>query len=681
MAQEVIERPLTSSSTPASQSRPLDDEWLVTNGLAGYASGTVSGACTRRYHGLLIAALPVPLGRLMMLNHLAVEIILPDGHIGQLDREELPDDSTADEAWLGEFQLEMGLPVWRYHVGPYRLEKRVLMPHLQNTVFVTYRLLEGPDRVRLRLRPSIHFRGHDDAVDSSLPRNYRVTAVDNRFEIASDVAPPLRLRNAAPQAGLLLDGGQLRQVRYRLEKARGYASVGSLWSPGYFRASLQAGEEACLIASTEEWDAILSADPAAAWAAETERRSRLLDEALPAARRGTAAELVLAADQFLIRPSGRVADAAQAHAAGDEIRSVIAGYHWFTDWGRDTMISLEGLTLMTGRQTEAGYLIRTFARYVRDGLLPNMFPEGQHQGLYHTADATMWFFHAVERYIQASADMHTLRLLIPIFRDIVEHHVRGTRFGIHVDPADGLLSQGDPTLPLTWMDAKVGDWVVTPRRGKAVEINALWYNALRLLENWCRQADDAVAADELAERAEQTRKSFNDRFWFAEGGYLYDIVDGERGDNADLRPNQLFAISLDHPVLDRARWEAVLEKVTEQLLTPVGLRSLSPDNPDFKPKYDGDLRARDAAYHQGTVWPWLIGPFVDAWLRVHPNDLRTARKFLAAFEPHLNGACVGSISEVFDAEPPFVPRGCVAQAWSIAEVLRAWVKTEPPGTG
>jgi predicted glycogen debranching enzyme len=677
MSQDVLDDPVVVPLTPSATSRPLDDEWLVTNGLGGYASGTISGACTRRYHGLLIAALPVPLGRLMMLNHLSVEIILPNGNIAQLDRDNLPDEMTADEAWRGDFQLEQGLPVWRYGVGPYQLEKRIVLPHLQNTVFVTYRLIQGPGSVRIRMRPSFHFRGHDDSVDASKPRAYRVTAIDSRFEIESETAPPLRMRIAGPYAGLLLDGGRFREVRYRLEKARGYASAGSLWSPGYFRTTLRAGEDASLIASTEPWDAILSADTKTAHAAELERRTRLLIEAKPEARRGTAAELVLAADQFLIRPSGRVADEARARAAGDEIRSVIAGYHWFTDWGRDTMISLEGLTLSTGRKTEAGYILRTFARYVRDGLLPNMFPEGEREGLYHTADATLWFFHAVDRYVKATGDLHTLQALIPTFQDIVEHHVRGTRFGIHVDPADNLLSQGYPTLPLTWMDAKVGDWVVTPRRGKAVEINALWYNALRLLQCWCRETNQAEAASALAERADRTQESFNQRFWYGEGNYLYDIVDGDKGNDPALRPNQVFAISLDHPVLEPLRWQPVLDKVSEHLLTPVGLRSLSPDHPDYKPKYDGDLRARDAAYHQGTVWPWLIGPFVDAWLRVHPNDHKTARGFLAAFESHLNSACIGSLSEVFDAESPFIPRGCIAQAWSVAEVLRAWLKTEP----
>jgi len=388
------------------------------------------------------------------------------------------------------------------------------------------------------------------------------------------------------------------------------------------------------------------------------------------------AEMVLAADQFLIRPSTRVADAATAQAAGDDVRSVIAGYHWFTDWGRDTMICLEGLTLTTGRHVEAGYILRTFSRYVRDGLLPNLFPEGKREGLYHTADATLWYFHALDRYLQATGDEHTLHLVLPVFQDIVEHHLQGTRFGIHVDPTDGLLTQGDPHLPLTWMDAKVGDWVVTPRRGKAVEINALWYNALRLLERWCTQTGRTDAAVTLSERADRTRAAFNERFWFKQGGYLYDVVDGEQGDDAALRPNQLFAISLDFPVLDPQHWNPVLDKVAEHLLTPFGLRSLSPDHPDYKPTYDGDLRSRDAAYHQGTVWAWLIGPFVDAWLRVHPEDVQRANGFLAAFESHLNTACVGSISEVFDAQAPYLARGCIAQAWSVAEVLRAWAKTK-----
>jgi predicted glycogen debranching enzyme len=398
---------------------------------------------------------------------------------------------------------------------------------------------------------------------------------------------------------------------------------------------------------------------------------------MPPAREGLAAELVLAADNFIISPVGRIADIARAHAEGDDVRTVIAGYHWFTDWGRDTMISLEGLTLATGREPEAKWILRAFANYVRDGLIPNLFPEGDVKGLYHTADATLWFFHALARYLRRCPDNATLEIMLPLLQDIVRHHLEGTHFGIKVDPRDGLLTQGAEGYQLTWMDAKVGDWVVTPRRGKAVEINALWYNALRLLENWLREEGDETAAKEVGEHADKARASFNRRFWNQDTGYLFDVVDGEKGDDPSCRPNQVFAISLDHPVLDRERWEPVLRVVRERLVTPVGLRSLAPGSPDYKPKYDGDLRARDAAYHQGTVWAWLAGPFVDAWLQLHPDDRAGAREFLSGFGHHLGEACMGSISEVFDAEAPFTPRGCVAQAWSVAEVLRAWLKTAP----
>jgi predicted glycogen debranching enzyme len=345
------------------------------------------------------------------------------------------------------------------------------------------------------------------------------------------------------------------------------------------------------------------------------------------------------------------------------------------------MISLEGLALATGRQMEAGYILRTFAHYLHDGLIPNLFPEGEREGLYHTADATLWYFHAIDRYLEASGDRPTLLLLLPKLQNIIEEHLRGTRFGIGMDPADGLLRQGEPGYQLTWMDAKVGDWVVTPRRGKAVEINALWYNALRLLEGWLREEKGPAAAESLGQHAARAQQSFNQRFWSPQGAYLYDVVDGEQGNDPACRPNQLLAISLAHPVLDRSRWQAVLETVRRTLLTPVGLRSLAPGHPDYKAKYFGDLRSRDAAYHQGTVWAWLIGPFIDVWLKVHPEDRAEARHFLDGFVAHLGEACIGSISEIFDAQEPFTPRGCVAQAWSVAEVLRSWVKTAGNGEG
>jgi predicted glycogen debranching enzyme len=656
----------------------LTREWLVTNGLGGYASGTVSGVATRRYHGLLVAALPAPLGRVMMFNHLLEQVRLPDWTTVLFGGQERIGGSLElhGSGYLTEFRLEAGLPVWRYDVQGLVLEKRVFLPHRQNTVYVHYRLVEGRGPVRLKLRPSVHFRPHDAPVSGAHLGKYVLNAVEQRYELSAGAElPALRLKCDGRRAAFTVDCQQLPDVLYRVEESRGYDSTGTLWSPGHFRVDLARDQPATLVASTEAWEMLTALDAAGALGAERERRRRLVLAAHPRARTGPASDLVLAADQFLITPAGRVEDAARAHAAGDEVRTVIAGYHWFTDWGRDTMISLEGLTLTTGRHVEAGWILRTFAHYVRDGLLPNLFPEGGKEGLYHTADATLWFFHAIDRYLELTGDRGLLRRLLPKLKDIVAHHLRGTRFGIGVDPRDGLLRQGEEGYQLTWMDAKVGDWVVTPRRGKAVEINALWYNALRLLEGWVREEEGESAARPLADHAERAQTAFNRRFWYEKGGYLYDVVDGEQGDDPACRPNQVFAISLTHPVLQTGRWRAVLEVVRQRLLTPVGLRSLAPGHPDYKPRYYGDLRSRDAAYHQGTVWGWLAGPYVDAWLKVHPGDRAGARRALEGFVPHLGEACIGSLSEVFDAEEPYTPRGCIAQAWTVAEVLRAWVKT------
>jgi len=658
----------------------LKPEWLVTNALGGYASGTVLGPVTRRYHGLLVAALPTPLGRMVLLSQLWERVRLPDRTVVVLTPEDRREAlELAGARTLIEFRLEDGLPVWLYDLGGIKLEKRVLMPHAQNTVYVRYALAGGEGMLRLALRPSTPFRSHHAPVSEPLPHRPVVTATEGRYEIAAGSSlPPLRFALYADGAAFTIDERTVPQVMYRVEAGRGYESVGELWSPGYFRLDLTADHAATLVASVESWQTLRALEPAAAWEAEHERRRRLIAAAVPPARDGFAAELVLAADQFIVTPIGRVEDAARARAAGDEVRSVVAGYHWFTDWGRDTMISLEGLTLTTGRHLEAGYLLRTFAQYVRDGLIPNLFPEGNEQGLYHTADATLWFFHALDRYVDVVGDAATLDHLLPTLVEIINRHLAGTHFGIGVDPKDGLLRQGAPGYQLTWMDAKVGDWVVTPRRGKAVEINALWYNALRLLEGWLIASGDKETGRVLHGHAELARQSFNERFWYSEGQFLYDVVDGESGDDPACRPNQVLAIALRHPVLDPARWSAVLDIVRARLLTPVGLRSLAPGHPDYKPAYDGDLRARDAAYHQGTVWAWLIGPFVDAWLRAHPHDRDAAHRLLEAFQSHLGAAGIGSISEVFDAEPPFTPRGCIAQAWSVAEVLRAWIKTAPP---
>jgi predicted glycogen debranching enzyme len=657
----------------------LTREWLVTNALGGYASGTVSGASTRRFHGVLIAALPSPHGRTMMLNDVSEQVLLPGGELIDLGGEETSTDVSNFRALshLQAFRLEAGLPVWVYRFdGKNALEKHIHLVHRQNTAHITY-IWRGASGVTLRLRPAMHFRPHEGQLSGLDPKRYSCEVKEDWLEVSnhSDL-PILRLGMDSEDVKFHANETTIPDLRFRVEADRGYDYQGDLWSPGHFELQLQPEQPVTLIASTEYLQVLEALDPDEAFHAEMERRRRLISLANPGLQDAFGGELVLAADQFLITPTGRVADTARALAAGDEIRTVIAGYPWFTDWGRDTMISLEGLTLATGRHAEAGYILRTFAHYIRDGLIPNMFPEGKNSGLYHTADATLWFFHAVHKYVQYTDDRATLRILLPQLCDIIDSHVNGTRFGIKVDPKDGLLTQGAKGYQLTWMDAKVADWVVTPRRGKAVEINALWYNALRLLEEWMREERSEESAQKFSSYADRAFHSFNERFWNDAGHYLYDVIDGEGGKNDPaLRPNQLFAIALEHPVLEQRYWAPVLEIVERKLLTPVGLRSLSPNHPDYKSRYYGDLRARDAAYHQGTVWAWLIGPFVDAWLKLHPRAFSQARKLLLGFTDHLSESCIGSVSEIFDADPPFTPRGCIAQAWSVAELLRCWVKT------
>jgi predicted glycogen debranching enzyme len=636
---------------------PHRQEWLVTNGLGGYAS-------------------PNPAGRVMMLNSLSVQLKLPEG----ADRSRVdvgwvpPTFSSGAALELVDFRLELGLPVWRYAGFGVVLEKRVVLSHGQNTTLIEYRVLEGP-AVRIELRPALQFRGHDEPVSTAVPEAYPLTALGARIELQAPAPlPGLRLHLAGRGTSFVLEPLGVPDVQYSTEESRGYASRGQLFSPGRFRATLQTDQPVALLASTEPWDTLLTLSPQQLMAAELERRRRLIDAATAPARIGAAAELVLAADQFVIQPVGRHEDHVRARASGDQAWTTIAGYHWFTDWGRDTMISLEGLTLVTGRVEEAGAILRTFAYHVRDGLVPNMFPEGANEGLYHTADATLWFFHALDRYLRASGDRRTLIKLLPLLRDIIDHHLQGTHFGIRFDPDDGLLREGAPGFQLTWMDAKVGEWVVTPRRGKPVEINALWFNALNLMAEWLARTSDGQGAHHFAGMAELVASSFNRRFWNERTGCLFDVVDGENGDDDAIRPNQLFAISLPHAVLDPQRWRSVLDVCERELVTPLGLRSLSPKHPDFKPSYRGDLLARDAAYHQGTVWSWLIGPYIDAVLRVR-RDVKAARAALEGLIAHLDDACIGSISEVFDAEPPYAPGGCIAQAWAVAELLRCLVIT------
>ncbi len=653
----------------------LYKEWLVTNGLGGFACGNISNILMRRYHALLISALHFPLGRTIMLNHVADSIVFSDKKEVMLTHQRRSRDDEVPPLYLTEFKLKDGVPFWIYEINGIVIEKRLHVVNRQNTVHINYKLISGNEPIHLRWRPFLHFRNYEMPVNAKIQKEvYSIHSQNNHYEIECEPYPPLRMSNNA-QASFTLDFKKEDNIYYQMEDDRGYESVGDLTSPGYFSIEMKVGDSITFIASTESWETIEAIDAEEAWRAESLRRRNLLKTAgiianslTHTVQNETVGKLVLAADQFIFRPTTRFADMVRLQAAGGEPGSIIAGYPWFTDWGRDTMISLEGLTLVTGRYELAYSILRTFGYYVKDGLIPNMFPDRENFARYNTADASLWFFHATDRYIQITQDKYILELLMPKFTEIIHHHLNGTHFGIKVDE-DGLLTQGEPTLQLTWMDAKVGDWVVTPRRGKAVEINALWYNALRLMHEW---------TGKYADHASRAYESFNKRFWYEKGGYLYDVVDdldpNKARDDSALRSNQIFAISFKYPVLDPSRWEKVVEIVRSQLLTPFGLRTLAPSHPDFRACYSGDLRSRDAAYHQGTVWPWLLGPFIDAWLKVYPDDYVNPQFFLQGLEEHLNHTCVGNIAEIFDATEPYCARGCFAQAWSVAEVLRCLVK-------
>lgn len=646
-------------------------EWLATNGLGGFASTSLSGGPTRKYHGLLVAALSAPHGRTVMLNYVADSLVLPDHREIPLSTLRLAGDNLLPLSPLKEFYFTLGFPVWRYQFEDIILEKTLFLVYKQNTLHLSYQLLSDHSNILIRWRPYLHFRTHEEPVSVALNSDaYALHVLEqHRYEIAHEDFPSLRLFNF-DRPSFILDSSKLEQVFFELEHLRGYEHIGSMTSPGYYLMPLKRREKATFIASTEPWLSIYALRPEEAYRTEAMRRSRLLKNAGEDQASSPFSRLVLAADQFIITPYMRSEDVIRMQAAGEEVRTVIAGYPWFTDWGRDTMISLEGLTLTTGRAQEAHSILQTFAHYIKDGLIPNMFPDGEKEGLYHTADATLWYFHAVDRYVETTGDTNLLQYLLPQLLQIIICHLRGTHFGIQMDQ-DGLLKQGQEGFQLTWMDAKVGDWVVTPRRGKAVEINALWYNALRLIGHWTGKP---------LEEAERCYASFNRRFWCPEG-YLYDVIDGPEGNDSSLRPNQIFALSLRFPVLEESRWKQVVERVRRELLTPVGLKTLAERDPNFKPYYDGDLRARDAAYHQGTVWPWLIGPFIDAWMKVYPKDVEGAHHCLKGLIEALSDSSNATLGEIFDASPPYKERGCFAQAWTIAEVLRSLVKLkkwQPP---
>jgi predicted glycogen debranching enzyme len=632
----------------------VEREWLQTNGLGGYASGTVAGAATRRYHGLLVVALEPPLGRTVLVAGLDVQVDY-QGRSHALGTHEYAGGTVHPDGWRyhESFMLNGGIPQWTFAIGDARLTQSVWMGQGANTTYVRFHLEGASAPLRLRLSPlctyrdyHAHSRGGWQPGTTLVPDGIRVEAFPG--------ARPYRL--LCTDATCELRGDWFWNFHHRLEAERGLDSTEDLFRPGEFLIDLDVGGTATFVCTAEPGavDA-----PSAALLADQRRRAALLK---PVVREpGWVRQLAFAADQFIV---------ARGSGAG-EGTTVIAGYPWFGDWGRDTMIALPGLTLPTGRPEVAARILRTFAPHLREGMLPNRFPDGGAAPEYNTVDATLWYFHAVEAYFQATGDTDLVRELWPRLIEIVDWHLRGTRHGIGVDPADGLLRAGEPGVQLTWMDAKVGDWVVTPRIGKPVEINALWHHALTVMTRLGELLEDAALARRYAGLAARVRDSFRQRFWYADGGYLYDVVDGPNGNDTALRPNQIFAVSLPSELLEPQQAAAVVATCQRELLTPMGLRSLAVGQSGYTGIYAGGPVERDGAYHQGTVWSWLLGPFALAHFRVHGRP-EEAQAMLAGIGSHLAEACVGSISEIFDGDAPHRPRGCCAQAWSVAEVLRAW---------
>ncbi len=636
-------------------------EWLCTNGIGGFASSTVAGTLTRRYHGLLVAALKPPLGRTLLVAKVD-EVVRYGGHSQALSVNRWADgtlDPRGDSA-IERFRLDGTTPVWTFAVGDAQLEKRVWMEQGANTTYVRYRLLRASGPMELEIKALVDYRDYHGNTRGAgwqmqvepVPHGVRVVAFPGArvFGLVAEGA------DAAP-AHQWYNGFRLAE-----EERRGLDAREDHLHAATFRAELHAGATCTLVLTSEDRYEL---DGRAAWDRRSGHEAELLARWRAASPEAAAAppwidRLALAADQFIV---GRPVD------GNPDGVSIIAGYHWFGDWGRDTMISLAGLTIATGRPELALRILTTFARYVDRGMIPNRFPDAGEAPEYNTVDAALWYIEAVRAYVAATKDDAALARLYPTLEEIVRWYRQGTRYGIGEDPADGLIRSSEPGVQLTWMDARVGGWVVTPRTGKAVEINALWYNGLCAMRDFAARL--GRPADPWAELAERARRGF-DRFWNDDATGCFDVIDSPEGNDAALRPNQIFAVSLPASPLGPERQSLVVDACARHLLTSLGLRSLAPDDPSYRPTCTGGVEERDGAYHQGTVWAWLLGPFALAHFRVH-RDAGAALGFLEPMLHHLGDHGLGSIAEVFDGAAPHAPRGAVAQAWSVGETLRAWL--------
>jgi predicted glycogen debranching enzyme len=639
-------------------------EWLVTNGIGGYACGTLGGVLARRYHGLLVAALKPPVGRTLMLVKLAERVTIDDRPF-DLDANRWASGALEPrgQEHLESFRLEGTVPVWTWAIGDTRLEKRVWMEQGENTTYAQYTLAAAPAAVELSLRALVDDRDvhGTSAGGAGVPE---IEPVTGGLKIQAGAGRPA-LWLIAPGAEVRPTAIWYRAFAKSLEEERGLPAVEDHLMAAELVARLKPGATFTVVASTRHDAATGPLSLARALSRRQARERDLVDRwktAQPELSRRAPdwiRRLVLAADQFVVERATRV----DPHG-----RSVIAGYPWFGDWGRDAMIAVPGLAITTGRHDLARTVLGTFAQFADQGMLPNCFPDQGEVPEYNTVDAALWFFQAVRAYHDATGDTRFLAEVYPVLEDIGAWYERGTRHGIRVDRQDGLVRAGEPGIQLTWMDARVGDWVVTPRHGKAVEINALWYAALVTMTRFAKALGRATEGYE--KQAAQVEASFR-RFLNPETGCLYDVVDGPKGHDASIRPNQIFTLSLPDSPLEPADRRRVLEMCGRHLLTSHGLRSLSPEDPAYRGVFTGDRRSRDGAYHQGTVWTWLLPHYALAHERV-TGDAAGAQRLLEPLASLMWEMGVGTLPEVADGDAPHRPRGCFAQAWTVAETLRVW---------
>jgi predicted glycogen debranching enzyme len=640
-------------------------EWLTTNGIGGYASGTVAGMLTRRYHGLLVAALKPPLGRTLLLSKLE-EAATYVGSEYQLSANRWSDGAVSPEGFLNiqSFDLDGTIPVWRFACANAVIEKRIWMKQGANTTYIRYTLTRATAPLTLSIKALVNYRDYHGTTHAG-GWNMNIENIDRGIRIvAFPGATPFYMLSDKAETHSTHDW--YYGFNLALEQYRGLDYVEDHLHAATFRATLNPDESLTLVASTDE-NADSNGERALGSQMSYEKElTEKLRSTIPGKARQIPSwivQLALASDQFIVNRT------LQEDPDG---KTIIAGYHWFGDWGRDTMISLPGLTISTGRPDVCRSILRTFAKYVDRGMLPNRFPDSGEQPEYNTVDATLWYFEAIRAYHEATGDDDLISELFSLLTQIIDWHTRGTRYNIHVDPEDGLLFSGEKGVQLTWMDAKIGDWVVTPRIGKPIEINALWYNALLTMAKFAKRVKKSSKEYESAAR--KASQGFS-RFWDDKLGYCYDVIDGPGGNDTSLRPNQIFAVSLPESPLTTPQQKAVVDICALRLLTSHGLRSLDSRNPQYKGHYGGDQFHRDSAYHQGTVWGWLSGPFVLAHLKVYKDPIQ-AREFLEPMCNQLLTHGLGTLSEIYDGDAPFYPRGCIAQAWTVAEVLRAWLATE-----